>query len=171
MCSASQIDTPQRVGLALGSNTGDRLALLESACDRLSELFGDLRLSQLYETEPMDCPPDSPSFLNACVEVHTALPPQEVLAHCQRIERELGRQRSGIYGEARTCDIDLLYYGELILDTPELVLPHPRAHLRRFVLQPLCDIDPTLTLPGQRVPVAQLLSQLPTEPTVTPFDL
>ena len=174
MCSASQTDAPvapQRVGLALGSNTGDRLALLEAACDRLSELFGHLRLSQVYETEPVDCPPGSPVFLNACVEVSTALPPLEVLKCCQRIEQELGRTRSGLYGEARTCDIDLIYHGSVELQSPELTLPHPRAHLRRFVLQPLCDIDPTLRLPGRSQTVAQLLEQLPEEPTVRPFDL
>ena len=171
MCSASQTDAPLRVGLALGSNAGDRLATLEAACDLLSERFGHLRLSQVYETEPVDCPPGSPAFLNACVEVLTALPPAEVLQHCLHIEQELGRVRTGLYGEARTCDIDLIYYGELTLHTPSLTLPHPRAHLRRFVLQPLCDIDPLLILPGQRETVAQLLAHLPESPAVSPFDL
>ena len=159
------------MGFALGSNTGDRLALLEGACDRLSALFGSLRLSQLYETEPVDCPPGSPAFLNACVEVHTDMPPQEILKECQRIETELGRTRSGVYGEARTCDIDIIYCGELVLHSPTLTLPHPRAHERRFVLAPLCDIDPTLTLPGQQCSVAELLAALPQRPTVTPYDL
>ncbi|MCH5284773.1 MAG: 2-amino-4-hydroxy-6-hydroxymethyldihydropteridine diphosphokinase [Akkermansiaceae bacterium] len=173
MCSASQTNpaAPQRVGLALGSNRGDRLALLEQACDALSELFGSLRLSQVYETEPVDCPAGSPPFLNACVEVYTTLPPLQVLHACQRIEQELGRERSGVYGQARTCDIDLIYYGTQQLSTPELTLPHPRAHLRRFVLQPLCDIDPALTLPGQAKSAAQLLAELPENPPVRPFDL
>ena len=157
--------------MSLGSNTGDRLAHLESACDALSREFGDLRLSQVYETQPVGCPPGSPAFLNACVEVRTTLPPQEILKICQSIEQELGRTRSGVYGEPRTCDIDLLYCGEITLHTPELTLPHPRAHLRRFVLEPLCDIDPTLTLPGQTRSVAELLAALPAEPGVTPFDL
>lgn len=173
MCSASQTDqrSRQRVGIALGSNTGDRLDHLERACDRLSEIFGDLRLSQVYETEPVGCPPGSPAFLNACVEVQSALPPHEILEHCLRIEAELGRRRSGIYGEPRSCDIDLIYCGDSVLDTPELILPHPRAHRRRFVLQPLCDIDPALVLPGQSLSVAALLEQLPASPTVSPFDL
>lgn len=173
MCSASQTDAPtlQRVGLSLGSNQGDRLATLESACDLLSEVFGDLRLSQVYETEPVGCPPGSPAFLNACVEVHTTLPPEHVLAECRRIEHALGRERHGVYGEARSCDIDIIYYGSLQQQSPELTLPHPRAHERRFVLQPLCDIDPTLTLPGQQHPIAQLLAALPETPAVTPFDL
>lgn len=161
----------QRVGLSLGSNSGDRLALLEQACDELSALFGDLRLSRVYETEPVGCPAGSPAFLNACVELYTALPPQELLEHCQQIESKLGRSRSGVYGEPRSCDIDILYYGESRLNTAELCLPHPRAHLRRFVLAPLCDIDPTLTLPGQSRSVAELLAALPEEPAVQPFDL
>lgn len=172
MCSVLQTDAPlQRVGFSLGSNSGDRLALLEAACDGLYREFGDLRLSQVYETEPVGCPPGSPAFLNACVEVHSALPPEEILQRCQMIEQELGRHRSGVYGEARTCDIDLLYCGDMQLHTPTLTLPHPRAHLRRFVLQPLCDIDPLLTLPGCRESVAQLLARLPENPRVTPFDL
>lgn len=161
----------RRVGLALGSNAGDRLALLERACDLLSEVFGPLRLSQVYETEPVGCPPGSPAFLNACVEVQSDLPAEDILAHCQRIETELGRRRSGTYGEARTCDIDLLYCGDEQQNTPTLILPHPRAHQRRFVLQPLCDIDPLLVLPGQQQPISQLLAALPEAPAVTPYDL
>lgn len=175
MCSASQTDpapaAPRRVGLALGSNTGDRLALLEQACDLLCAELGDLRLSQVYETEPVGCPPGSPHFLNACVEVYSARPAEQILELCLRIESELGRCRTGTYGEARTCDIDLIYCGEETLSTPTLTLPHPRAHLRRFVLQPLCDIDPLLVLPGQQQTVAQLLAALPPSPAVIPFDL
>lgn len=99
------------------------------------------------------------------------MPPEDVLSHCLRIEHELGRTRSGQYGEPRPCDIDMIYCGELIMNTPTLTLPHPRAHTRRFVLQPLCDIDPLLTLPGQSETVQALLDKLPQSPTVTPFDL
>ena len=161
----------QRVVLSLGSNSGDRLALLERACDELSAHFGDLRLSRVYETEPVGCPAGSPPFLNACVELYTALPPQELLALCQGIEHKLGRTRSGTYGEPRSCDIDIICYGESEVHTAELCLPHPRAHLRRFVLAPLCDIDPTLTLPGRSRSVAELLAELPEEPAVQPYDL
>ncbi len=161
----------RRVGFSLGSNMGDRLATLESACDYLADLFGALRLSQVYETEPVGCPADSPSYLNACVEVETDMPAVDILNHCLRIEAELGRQRSGIYGEPRPCDIDILYCGQEVADTPELTLPHPRAHLRAFVLRPLCDIDSLLCLPGQQRTVAQLLQALDDAHAVTPYSL
>lgn len=162
----------QKVGIALGSNLGDRLATLEHACDFLAEEFGNLRLSQLYETEPVGCPEGSPFYLNACVEVSTDKSPLEVLHICQKIEAELGRIRTGEYGSPRTCDLDIIYHGESVMNTPELILPHPRAHTREFVLRPLCDIDPQLSLPGQQLTVSELLSTLPdNRPQVTPFDL
>ena len=161
-----------RVGFSLGANTGDRLASLEAVCDHLSDVFGPLRLSQVYETEPVGCPEGSPFYLNACVEVNTDMPPQDILKLCMDIEKALGRERSGVYGEPRPCDIDLLYCGDTVLDTPELTLPHPRAHLREFVLRPLCDIDPHLILPGQTDTVQRLLEALPAGgPSVEPFNL
>lgn len=160
------------MGFSLGSNLGNRLETLERACDYLSDLFGGLKLSQLYETEPVGCPPGSPCYLNACVEVSTDMPAEEILTYCQRIEKELGRTRSGTYGEPRTCDIDLLYCGEERADSPALQLPHPRAHTRAFVLQPLCDIDPMLTLPGFTRTVAEQLAALPdAERLIRPFPL
>ena len=169
MQSASQ--GIRRVGFSLGSNMGDRLATLESACDYLADLFGALRLSQVYETEPVGCPAGAPFYLNACVEVETDMPAEEILNHCLRIEAELGRQRNGVYGEPRTCDIDVLYCGQETADTPELTLPHPRAHLRAFVLRPLCDIDSLLRLPGQQLTVEQLLRELDDAHTVTLYPL
>ena len=166
------MSAPHTVFLSLGANTGDRLATLERACDGLAEAFGGLRLSQLYETEPVGCPPGSPLFLNACVAVSTGTTPRQVLEICQSIEQSLGRERTGEYGAPRTCDIDVICYDDSVLSTPELTLPHPRAHEREFVLRPLCDIDPQLRLPGQALTVSELLATLPAErPTVTPFDL
>lgn len=160
-----------RVGFSLGANLGDRLATLESVCDYLSELFGALRLSQVYETEPIGCPPGSPAYLNACVEVSTTMKPADILRCCQTIEKDLGRTRSGQYGEPRTCDIDILYCGDIICQTPELTLPHPRAHQREFVLRPLCDIDPQLILPGEKENVQQLLNHLPSSGSVVIYPL
>lgn len=159
------------VGFSLGSNAGDRLAMLESACDYLSDVFGALRLSQVYETEPVGCPPGSPNYLNACVVVHSNMQPEEILKLCLDIEKALGRERSGVYGEPRCCDIDLLFCGDRVMDTPDLTLPHPRAHQRAFVLRPLCDIDPGIILPGQADTVQTLLDKLPDSPAVTPFNL
>ena len=161
----------QRVIFSLGSNVGDRLAILENACDYLADVFGGLHLSQLYETEPVGCPAGSPSYLNACVEVSTDMPPQDVLELCMRIEKELGRERNGVYGAPRTCDIDIIMYGELQLQSPTLTLPHPRAHEREFVLRPLCDIDPQLILPGHSLTVSSMLATLPAGPVVHAFDL
>lgn len=159
------------VGFSLGSNVGDRLAMLESACDYLSDVFGSLRLSQVYETEPVGCPAGSPPYLNACVVAHSDMEPQAILSLCLDIEKALGRRRSGTYGEPRCCDIDLLFCGDLIVNTPTLTLPHPRAHLREFVLRPLCDIDPNLILPGESKTVLQLLEGLPAGPSVSLFNL
>lgn len=161
----------RRVGFSLGSNLGDRLVTLESVCDYLSDVFGALRLSQVYETEPVGCPEGSPAYLNACVEVETDMPAPEVLRICQQIEQELGRTRSGIYGEARTCDIDILYCGDEIYASPELTIPHPRLLQRAFVLRPLCDIDPTLVLPGSFRTIQQHLDELADAHSVTLFPL
>ncbi len=173
MCSSCSSPEKQRVILALGANLGKPLEQLECACDLLAEQYGELRLSQLYETSPVNCPEGSPNYLNACVEIRTLQSPIEVLKNCQAIETKLGRQRSGIYGEARSCDIDIIAYGDVRMNTAELTLPHPRAHERAFVLQPLCDIDPFYTLTGQILTVSQLLEQLPTnsEHSIKPFDL
>ena len=161
----------RRCVFSLGSNLGDRLAVLESACDYLADIFGGLRLSQVYETDPVGCPEGSPAYLNACVEVETDMPAEEILALCMRIEQELGRTRSGEYGEARTCDIDLICCGSETIHSTTLTLPHPRAHQREFVLRPLCDLDPQRILPGQAQTAAQLLEQLPAGPKVTPYPL
>lgn len=161
----------RRVGFSLGSNLGDRLVTLESVCDYLSDVFGALRLSQVYETEPVGCPEGSPAYLNACVEVETDMPAPEIHRICQQIEQELGRTRSGIYGEARTCDIDILYCGDEIYAIPELTIPHPRLLQRAFVLRPLCDIDPTLVLPGSCHTIQQHLDELADAHSVTLFPL
>ena len=162
----------KRVGLSLGSNLGDRLATLERACDALAEAFMQpLRLSQLYETAPVNCPEGSPPYLNACVEIATDLPPEDLLKVTQGIENQLGRVRSGVYGEPRSCDIDIIYCDTDTVELPGLTIPHPRAHERAFVLRPLCDIDPALVLPGQSLTVAELLARLPDADDPTPFPL
>ncbi len=149
-----------RAFLSLGSNLGDRLNNIERACDQLYEQFGELRLSQLYETAPVGCPDGSPNYLNAAVEIYCELTPHRLLESCLSIEASLGRVRSGIQGEARSCDIDIISYDDVQIEDDRLSLPHPRAAERGFVLRPLCDIDPQLQLPGQQLNVSELLMNL-----------
>lgn len=138
-----------RIGISLGSNLGDRLAHLREAVDRLGPVRegGHLLRSPVYETEPVDCPPGSGSFYNAVVEIESSLAPLELLAFTQSIERELGRPEIRDRNAPRTIDLDLLYCDQLVLDEPDLVLPHPRMRQRAFVVLPLAGIRPDLVTP------------------------
>lgn len=152
-----------RAGIALGSNLGDRVGLMKEARDACMELNapGEKFLqSALYETAPVGCPDGSPPYLNAVVELGWTGSPQALLRACQALEQKLGRRRSGVEGEPRTIDVDVLYVDGLTVDTPELVLPHPRCGERKFVLKPLSDIRAELVLPGQVDSVALLLKGL-----------
>ena len=128
--------------------------------DRLQE-FSDQPIirSSLYETEPVACPPGSPRFVNAVVGLipRPGETPETLLTKLQTLEREFGRQPKQTHNEARLLDLDLIAFGNETRNTPELILPHPRAHLRRFVIEPLAEISPELVLPGQAAPVAALL--------------
>jgi 2-amino-4-hydroxy-6-hydroxymethyldihydropteridine diphosphokinase len=157
------------VGLALGSNLGDRLVHLRAARDFLAALHeGDQAplVSSVYETDPVDCPPGSPSFLNAVLEIMTSLDPEELLVRAGAFERRLGRAAMRERNSPRPVDIDLLYAGDRCIGTARLVLPHPRLTQRRFVLQPLAEFRPDLVLPGQSQRVADLLEALPQQPVV-----
>ena len=148
--------------LSLGSNLGDRLRLIQEAVAALTVESGPVTaLSSLYETEPWGF--SSPHrFLNVALALETTLSPEILLAVTQRIERDLGRTHKSVDGRYadRTIDIDLLFVGDAVLDTPALTLPHPRLHLRRFVLEPLCEIAPALLHPLLRKSVSQLLAEL-----------
>jgi 2-amino-4-hydroxy-6-hydroxymethyldihydropteridine diphosphokinase len=153
--------------LSLGSNLGDREALLNQAIERLQAAgVRTVRRSTIHETEPRDFR-DQPWFLNIAVEVETDLTPLALLASIQKIEAELGRQRTIPKGP-RTIDIDILFYANLIIRTPELEIPHPRLTERRFVLDPLSEIAPDLRHPvtGQSVREAQ--AALPQSPAPSP---
>ncbi len=155
-----------RVGIALGSNLGDRLAHLRAARDRLREIAspGEPFLSaSTYQTEPLLCPPGSPFFYNSVVEISWEGDPFALLELTQSIEKHLGRSGSPERNAPRVIDVDLLYFGDQIIDTEALVLPHPRLGERRFVLQPLAEIRPGLILPGQTQRIATLLEQLASE--------
>ncbi len=114
--------------------------------------------SQLRETDPVGFL-DQPRFLNGAVVLDTELAPRELLAVLLEVERELGRVRDGVRNGPRAIDLDLLLYDEVTIDEPDLTLPHPRLHERRFALEPLEDIDPELRVPG-RGTVAELLAAL-----------
>jgi 2-amino-4-hydroxy-6-hydroxymethyldihydropteridine diphosphokinase len=135
--------------LGLGANLGDRAAALSGALRALAATPGIevLRVSGLYETEPQGLT-GQPWFLNCVAEVRTSLDPQALLRACQAVELAFGRERTVRWGP-RTLDVDVLLYGEAILDTPELRVPHPRLHQRAFALVPLCELAPDVGIPGR----------------------
>jgi 2-amino-4-hydroxy-6-hydroxymethyldihydropteridine diphosphokinase len=148
--------------IGLGANLGDARAALASALAALRALPGTTRLrcSSLWRTAPIDS--SGPDYLNAVAELRSPLAPIELLHHLQAIERAHGRERP--YRNApRTLDLDLLLVDELVLDTPALTLPHPRAHERAFVLAPLAELAPLLEIPG-RGRVADLLAATVDQP-------
>jgi 2-amino-4-hydroxy-6-hydroxymethyldihydropteridine diphosphokinase len=152
-----------RVGVALGSNLGDRLANLGAARKAMLDLPGirpSILFSSIYETEPVDCEPDANQFFNAVLEVDYEGDPQSLLRNLKAVEGSLGRPGDHARNVSRSIDIDLLYAGDIKIDDERLHLPHPRMHLRRFVLAPLAEIRPDLVLPNQTKTVGQLLANL-----------
>ncbi|MEW5628589.1 2-amino-4-hydroxy-6-hydroxymethyldihydropteridine diphosphokinase [Streptomyces hydrogenans] len=153
------LSNPRWAVLALGANLGNRLENLQGAVDALGDTPG-LRVkvvSPVYETEPWGVEPDSqPSYLNAVALVKTTLPPSSLLERAQAVEEAFLRVRDEPWG-ARTLDVDIITYADVVSDDPVLTLPHPRAHQRAFVLAPWHDADPEAQLPGHG-PVAALLA-------------
>jgi len=147
------------VAIALGSNLGDRVSLLGFARSRLGAIVTDLKASSHYETEPVGLTGHQPLFLNAAVVGLTAMPPRMLLAALMLIERDAGRERPRP-GAARTLDLDLVLYGDQILQEPGLVVPHPRFRERRFVLEPLAEIAPLSKDPVTGKTVQELLQLL-----------
>ena len=161
-----------RAGIALGSNLGDRAARLREARRHLFALHdgsGPFLCSRIYETEPQDCPPGSPAFLNAAIELHTALAPLDLLAALQRIEHQLGRPADHAFHAPRTIDLDILYLDNLRFVLPELAVPHPRIAERPFVLLPLADIAPNRLLRGFAETPAALATKIPHPPKAVGF--
>jgi 2-amino-4-hydroxy-6-hydroxymethyldihydropteridine diphosphokinase len=152
-----------RAFIALGSNLGDSRDLLLRAMDRL-QAFSDEPLirSSLRFTEPVDCPLGSPPFLNAAVALmpRPDETPETLLHKLQALEKDFGRQPKKVLNEPRPLDLDLIAFGTTTRHSAELTLPHPRAHLRRFVLEPLAEIAPDLILPGQTQSVRDLVAKL-----------
>ena len=149
-----------RAFVGLGANLGPREVTLLRAVDLLGVEPGVdvLELSGLRETAPVGNV-DQPEFLNGAVAVETSLSPRGLLDALLRVERELGRVRDGTQWGPRTIDLDLLVYGDEVVDEPELRVPHPRLHERRFALEPLAELDPDLVVPGHGT-VSELLAKL-----------
>ncbi|MFO1501914.1 MAG: 2-amino-4-hydroxy-6-hydroxymethyldihydropteridine diphosphokinase [Verrucomicrobiota bacterium] len=169
--AASASSTRQvRVFVALGSNLGDSGAIVRQAMDRLQIVsVAPIVRSSLWRSDPIDCPPGSPAFINAAIELQPRpdFTPETFLVVLQQLERESGRVPKKVLNEARRLDLDLIAWGSTVVRTERLTLPHPRAHERRFVLEPLAEIAPGLVLPGQTKDVAQLAEELRTSQPIT----
>jgi len=149
--------------VALGSNLGSSTELIERAMDVVAGLSsGPVLRSSLWRSSPVDCPPGSPDFVNAVIGITPgpAMTPEGLLAQLQAIETEMGRLPKTVVNEARLIDLDLVSYGDQTIRTEHLVLPHPRAHQRRFVLAPLAEILPDHRAPGWGAGAAALLDRL-----------
>jgi len=150
-----------RTAVALGSNIGDRLENLRAARKAIFDLANvkpPILSSTVYETEPVGCEPGAGKFLNAIVEFEYEGDPARLLEQLIQVEEALGRKRDHSQNVSRTIDIDLLYCGDRRINDERLQLPHPRLHLRTFVLRPLADIHPDLVLSGEKKTVSDLLS-------------
>jgi 2-amino-4-hydroxy-6-hydroxymethyldihydropteridine diphosphokinase len=152
--------------IGLGSNLGEREAMIRLALDDLARMPSTtlLRASSLYDTEPVG-EVDQPNFLNAVAQIDTELTARQVLWNLQLIEKRLGRVRSQRWGP-RTIDLDLLLYGSLVVDEPDLKVPHPELTRRSFVLVPLAELDPLLVHPVTGETLINLLAHLHTRPPV-----
>ncbi len=150
------------VYISLGSNMGRRR---ENCLRALAELnqapVGSLTgRSEFYLSQPVDCPRQN-WFVNAAARLDTRLDPFALLDHTKRIETQLGRRINDVRFGPRMIDLDIVLYDDQILDTPELTIPHPRMHKRRFVLRPICDIDDHIVHPVLKEPLTQLLAGIP----------
>lgn len=147
-----------RVFISIGSNLGDRISNCRKAANEMAKFCKYIKVSSLYETEPVD-KEDQPNFINAAAEIRTDLTPHELLKKLNLIENQLGRVREEHWGP-RTIDLDIIFYGDLILNDDDLIIPHPRAQLREFVLGPICEIDPNFIFPRLNISVLDVLNKI-----------
>ncbi|MFA7012554.1 MAG: 2-amino-4-hydroxy-6-hydroxymethyldihydropteridine diphosphokinase [Desulfobacterales bacterium] len=150
------------VYISLGSNMGKRRENCLLALDKLGQAYvGSLTgVSAFYLSQPVDCPRQN-WFVNAAVRLETRLDPFALLDQTKRIETQLGRRINAVRFGPRIIDLDIVLYDDQILDMPELTIPHPRMHKRRFVLQPICDIDDRIIHPVFKEPLTRLLAGIP----------
>ncbi|MBI4003744.1 MAG: 2-amino-4-hydroxy-6-hydroxymethyldihydropteridine diphosphokinase [Candidatus Omnitrophica bacterium] len=153
-----------RVFIGVGSNEGDRLAHISSAIKALGAVDGVhvVQMATIIETGPVGGPPQDP-YLNTVVEIDTALAPHELLSALKTIEQQLGRKPQSERWGPRPIDLDILLYGDTVLNDSSLIIPHPRMHLRRFVLEPLAQLAPDLIHPFLGRTVSSLLIHLPAD--------
>ena len=164
MSNSKKQSSPPLVLVALGSNQGDSRQIIVDALARLQEISAaPLLKSSLWQSSPVDCPPDSPRFINAAAGLNPLAgeTPESLLLKLQVLEKEFGRRLKQVLNEPRPLDLDLIAFGREMRKSSNLTLPHPRAHQRRFVLQPLAEIAPDFVLPGQKESVLDLLVGLP----------
>jgi 2-amino-4-hydroxy-6-hydroxymethyldihydropteridine diphosphokinase len=161
----------ERAYIGLGSNVGDRIEHCKRAIGAVAGLPGvtAVAVSSLYESAPV--PPASGRwFVNGVMSIDTTLPPEALLAELQRIEQTMGRPAARARGEDRTIDLDMLLVGSRIIDGPDLILPHPRLHRRRFVLVPLCELAPDHRHPILGLTMRELLGRLDDPSAVRPLE-
>ena len=155
--------------IALGSNLGDSRQLIVAAMNRIEEQqCGPVIRSSLWRSEPLDCPEGSADFINAMIgyKAGSGENPGALLGRLQRLETEYGRAANQVRNSPRYLDLDIICFGNLVLHTPTLTIPHPRAQERAFVLLPLLEIAPDLIFPDSRLTAAQLVSEISTEGVV-----
>jgi 2-amino-4-hydroxy-6-hydroxymethyldihydropteridine diphosphokinase len=156
---ASHTAMPNVAYLSLGSNVGEREEQLREAMSRLGAVGRVVAGSSFYETEPIEFT-QQPWFLNCAIALETSQTPEKLMATILRIEEKMGRRRVQKKGP-RTIDIDILLFGDSIIDSPELTIPHPAMHQRRFVLEPLAEISPDVRHPAFKKTIRELLDALP----------
>jgi len=174
---AGALQHARRIGLgmmsvyiSLGSNLGDSVFTLERAFVELQKLsVRPIQKSSLWRSTPVDCPPGSPDFVNAAASLEPLQEetPESLIIKLQALEDKFGRIPKEVLNEPRPLDLDIIAFGEEIRETTQLTLPHPRWYQRQFVLEPLSEIAPEAILPGQTLPVIQLLSELDAKEDLT----
>jgi len=146
------------VFISIGSNLGDKIGNCKIAIEEIAAFAKIVKVSSCYETEPLGYE-DQPNFINCAAEIRTDLSPHELLTRLNQVENKLGRVREEKWGP-RTIDLDIIFYGKQVVKDDNLVIPHPRAHLRGFVLEPICEIAPEFIHPVLSLPVSKILDDL-----------